>query len=88
MRSHKGEHPRMGAVDVCPFIPISGVSMKETVDLAHQLGKRVGSELLIPVYCYENAAKKNKRKNLANCRAGEYEGLENKLKDNRAVINK
>ena len=81
MRSHKGEHPRMGAVDVCPFIPISGVSMKETVDLAHQLGKRVGSELLIPVYCYENAAKNNQRVNLANCRSGEYEGLKNKLRN-------
>ena len=81
MRSHKGEHPRMGAVDVCPFIPISGVSMKETVDLAHEIGKRVGSELLIPVYCYENAAKNNLRVNLANCRSGEYEGLKNKLRD-------
>ena len=81
MRSHKGEHPRMGAVDVCPFIPISGVNMKETVDLAHQLGKRVGSELLIPVYCYENAAKNKQRVNLANCRSGEYEGLKNKLRD-------
>lgn len=81
MRLHKGEHPRMGAVDVCPFIPISGVSMEETVDLAHQLGKRVGSELLIPVYCYENAAKNKQRVNLANCRSGEYEGLKNKLRD-------
>ena len=81
MRLHKGEHPRMGAVDVCPFIPISGVSMQETVDLAHQLGKRVGSELLIPVYCYENAAKNKQRVNLANCRSGEYEGLKNKLRD-------
>ena len=81
MRLHKGEHPRMGAVDVCPFIPISGVSMEETVDLAHQLGKRVGSELLIPVYCYENAAKNKQRVNLANCRSGEYEGLKNKFRD-------
>ena len=81
MRLHKGEHPRMGAVDVCPFIPISGISMKETDDLAHQLGKRVGSELLIPVYCYENAAKNKQRVNLANCRSGEYEGLKNKLRD-------
>ena len=81
MRLHKGEHPRMGAVDVCPFIPISGVSMEETVDLAHQLGKRVGSELFIPVYCYENAAKNKQRVNLANCRSGEYEGLKNKLRD-------
>ena len=82
MSTHFGEHPRMGAVDVCPLIPISGVSMGETVDLAHQLSERVGNELSIPVYCYEYAAKEDKRKNLANCRAGEYEGLENKLKDN------
>ena len=81
MRKHFGEHPRMGAVDVCPLIPISGISMQETIDLAHKLSNRVGKELSIPVYCYENAAKENKRKNLANCRAGEYEGLENKLKD-------
>ena len=81
MRKHFGEHPRMGAVDVCPLIPISGISMEETIDLAHKLSQRVGEELSIPVYCYENAAKENKRKNLANCRAGEYEGLENKFKD-------
>ena len=81
MRKHFGEHPRMGAVDVCPLIPISGISMEETINLAHKLSRRVGKELSIPVYCYENAAKENKRKNLANCRAGEYEGLENKLKD-------
>ena len=81
MRKHFGEHPRMGAVDVCPLIPISGISMEETVDLAHKLSERVGNELSIPVYCYEYAAKEDKRKNLANCRAGEYEGLENKFKD-------
>ena len=81
MRKHIGEHPRMGAVDVCPLIPISGISMEETVDLAHKLSERVGNELSIPVYCYEYAAKEDKRKNLANCRAGEYEGLENKFKD-------
>ena len=81
MRNHSGEHPRMGAVDVCPLIPISGISMDETVELAHNLSERVGNELAIPVYCYENAAKEEKRKNLANCRAGEYEGLENKLND-------
>ena len=81
MRKHFGEHPRMGAVDVCPLIPISGISMEETINLAHKLSRRVGKELSIPVYCYENAAKENKRKNLANCRAGEYEGRENKFKD-------
>jgi len=81
MSNHSGEHPRMGAVDVCPLIPISGITMEETVKLAHQLSERVGNELLIPVYCYEYAAKEEKRKNLANCRAGEYEGLEKKLND-------
>tara|TARA_B100000575_G_C23119670_1_gene647738 strand:- start:447 stop:2141 length:1695 start_codon:yes stop_codon:yes gene_type:complete len=81
MRKHLGEHPRMGAVDVCPLIPISGISMRETVHLAHKLSERVGNELSIPVYCYEYAAKEDIRKNLANCRAGEYEGLENKFKD-------
>ena len=81
MSKHFGEHPRMGAVDVCPLIPISGISMEETVELAHNLSKRVGNELSIPVYCYEYAAKEEKRKNLANCRSGEYEGLENKFND-------
>ena len=81
MRVHFGEHPRMGAVDVCPLIPISGITMDETVKLAHNLSKRVGNELSIPVYCYEYAAKEEKRKNLANCRSGEYEGLENKFND-------
>lgn len=71
MRNHSGEHPRMGAVDVCPLIPISGITMEETVKLAHKLSERVGKELSIPVYCYEYAAKEEKRKNLANCRAGE-----------------
>ena len=78
MSCHKGEHPRMGAVDVCPFIPISEITMDETIKLAHKLSQRVGDELSIPVYCYENAAKEKKRVNLANCRAGEYEGLRNK----------
>jgi glutamate formiminotransferase/formiminotetrahydrofolate cyclodeaminase len=81
MRFHSGEHPRMGAVDVCPLIPISGITMDETVKLAHNLSKRVGNELSIPVYCYEYAAKEEKRKNLANCRSGEYEGIENKFND-------
>ncbi len=76
MRVHKGEHPRQGATDVCPFVPISGVSMEECVDLAHKLGERVGKELGIPGYFYEYAAKKEERANLANCRKGEYEALE------------
>lgn len=81
MRKHSGAHPRIGATDVCPFIPVSGVSMDECVELARQLGKRVGSELDIPVYFYEFAATRPERKNLATIRAGEYEGLEKKLKD-------
>ena len=75
MRNHHGEHPRMGATDVCPFIPIAGVTMEETAEYARTLAKRVGEELGIPVYCYESAAFKPERRNLANCRAGEYEGL-------------
>lgn len=79
MRHHKGEHPRFGATDVCPLIPVAGISMEETVEYAHKLAKRVGEELNIPVYCYENAAFKPERKNLANCRAGEYEALGDRL---------
>ncbi|MFZ4784660.1 MAG: glutamate formimidoyltransferase [Flavobacteriales bacterium] len=76
MRTHKGEHPRQGATDVCPLVPIAGVSNEECVALAHQLGERVGRELGIPGYFYEYAAKTDERKNLANCRKGEYEALE------------
>ena len=79
MSLHKGEHPRMGAVDVCPLIPISNITMEETVEYAHKLSQRVGDELGIPVYCYENAAKEEKRINLSNCRSGEYEGLSKKI---------
>jgi glutamate formiminotransferase / formiminotetrahydrofolate cyclodeaminase len=79
MRKHKGEHPRMGATDVCPLIPVANISMEETVAYARKLGDRIGSELNIPVYCYENAAFKPERKNLANCRSGEYEGLADKI---------
>lgn len=81
MRQHKGAHPRIGATDVCPFVPVSGVTMEDCVRLAHELGKRVAEELGIPVYLYEEAATCPERKNLANIRAGEYEGLEEKLKD-------
>ncbi|MEZ5046796.1 MAG: glutamate formimidoyltransferase [Chitinophagaceae bacterium] len=81
MSKHKGEHPRMGATDVCPLIPISNISMEETVIYAKKLGARVGSELNIPVYLYESAAQKEERKNLATIRAGEYEGLVKKLQD-------
>ncbi|TVR39175.1 MAG: glutamate formimidoyltransferase [Cryomorphaceae bacterium] len=76
MSKHKGEHPRFGATDVCPLIPISGITMEETAELAHKLGERVGKELGIPGYYYENAATQPKRKNLAYCRQGEYEGLD------------
>ncbi len=79
MSKHSGEHPRFGATDVCPLVPISGITMEETVKYAHKLAERVGSELQIPIYCYENAAQEEKRKNLANCRSGEYEGLKEKL---------
>jgi glutamate formiminotransferase/formiminotetrahydrofolate cyclodeaminase len=76
MRVHKGEHPRQGAVDVVPFVPVSGVEMDECVALAHRLGKRIGNELGIPGYFYEYAASSEERKNLANCRKGEYEALD------------
>ena len=80
MRLHKGEHPRMGATDVCPLIPISNITMEETIELARNLAGRVGNELNIPVYCYEYAAFSEKRRSLAYCRSGEYEGLAEKLK--------
>ena len=76
MSKHTGEHPRMGATDVCPFVPISGVTMEDCIQVAHALGKRVGEELGIPGYHYESAAHTPERKNLAFCRKGEYEGLE------------
>lgn len=79
MRHHKGDHPRFGATDVCPLVPISGVTMEEAAEYARRLGKRIGDELGIPVYLYENAAAVGKRRNLANCREGEYEGLKDKL---------
>ena len=81
MRVQKGAHSRIGATDVCPFVPVSGVSMEECVALAHALGRRVGDELGIPVYFYEEAATREERRNLAAIRAGEYEGLPEKLKD-------
>ena len=80
MRYHKGEHPRFGSTDVCPLVPVSNISMEETVEYARLLAKRVGNELNIPVYCYEFAAFEEKRRSLANCRTGEYEGLAEKMK--------
>ena len=81
MRRHKGEHPRIGATDVVPFIPVSNVTMEECVGLAHRVGKRIGEELRIPVYLYEAAATAPERKNLSTIRKGEYEGLGDKLSD-------
>jgi glutamate formiminotransferase len=75
MRIQKGEHPRMGATDVCPFIPLWGISMEETIGYACQLAERVGNELKIPVFLYDQAARIAERKSLAYCRKGEYEGL-------------
>jgi glutamate formiminotransferase/formiminotetrahydrofolate cyclodeaminase len=80
MRKHKGAHPRMGATDVCPFIPVSNVSWEEAIECAHRLGKRVGEELGIPVYLYEKAAKDKSRSNLAVIRAGEYGGFAEKIR--------
>ncbi len=81
MRKHNGAHPRMGATDVCPFIPVSNVSMEECIYIAKKTGQKIGEELNIPIYLYENAATNNERKNLATVRAGEYEGLKDKLKE-------
>ena len=79
MRKQTGEHPRFGATDVCPLVPIANISMEETAAYAQMLGKRVGEELGISGYFYENAATSEDRKNLANVRSGEYEGLKEKL---------
>lgn len=81
MSKHHGEHPRFGATDVLPLVPVQGISMEEAADLARVLGKRIGEELGIPVYLYEHAATRPERKNLATVRAGEYEGLQAKLAD-------
>ena len=79
MRQHHGAHPRQGATDVCPLIPVSNITMEETVAYAHKLAERIGNELQIPIYCYENAAKIPERRNLAYCRTGEYESLSTRL---------
>jgi glutamate formiminotransferase len=79
MESHKGEHPRIGATDVVPFTPVSGVTMKDCVELAKKLGKKVGEELDIPVFLYEEAATRPENRNLADVRKGEYEGLKVKM---------
>lgn len=79
MRSHHGDHPRFGATDVCPLVPVSNITMEETAQYARKLAERVGNELGVPVYCYENAAFEEKRRNLANCRQGEYEALKDRI---------
>ena len=81
MRRHKGEHPRMGATDVLPFVPVADITMEECADMARRVGKRIGDELKIPVFLYENAASRPERRNLARIRSGEYEGMAEKLRD-------
>jgi glutamate formiminotransferase/formiminotetrahydrofolate cyclodeaminase len=78
MRRHRGAHARLGAVDVCPFVPVAGITMAECADLARRLGRRVAEELAIPVYLYGAAAAADERRSLAWLRAGEYEGLEHR----------
>ena len=83
MRQHKGAHPRMGACDVCPLIPVSGITLEECAELARALAKRIAEELNVPTYCYEAAAFTPERRNLAVCRAGEYEALPEKMMDEK-----
>ena len=79
LNHHTGEHPRIGATDVVPFVPISDITMQECVEMARRLGKRVGEELNIPVYLYEDAASRPERQNLENIRRGQYEGLKEEI---------
>ena len=79
MSKHKGAHPRFGATDVCPLVPVSNITMEETVEYAHKLARRIGEEAGVPVYCYESAAQKPERRNLATCRAGEYEAVAERI---------
>lgn len=81
MRTHRGEHPRLGATDVCPFVPLGDTSMQECVEMSHRVAKRVGEELGIPVYLYEEAATRPERRSLSGIRKGEYEGLASRMKD-------
>ena len=80
MRVHKGAHPRMGATDVCPLVPIQGVSIDECIEYSHKLAEKVGEKLKIPIFMYEKSAINKSRRNLANIRKGEYEGMTQKLK--------
>ena len=79
MKHHSGEHPRFGATDVCPLVPVANVTMDQVVEYSRKLAKRVGEELGIPVFCYEFAAFSEERRSLANCRSGEYEGLKDRI---------
>lgn len=81
MNKHKGEHPRIGATDVVPFVPVSGVTMEECVELSNRLAKRVAEELKIPVFMYEESAKRSEYRNLADVRIGEFEGFKEKMKE-------
>ncbi|HRW76193.1 MAG TPA: glutamate formimidoyltransferase, partial [Saprospiraceae bacterium] len=81
MNKHQGEHPRMGATDVCPLIPIANITMEEAAEYAHQLAKRVGEELKISCFMYEAAATSPRRRNLATIRAGEYEAMAKKIQE-------
>ncbi len=81
MSKHTGEHARFGATDVCPFVPVSGATMEDCAEIAREVGQRIGEELGIPVYLYEQAASIPERQNLAKVRSGEYEGLPKKLAD-------
>jgi glutamate formiminotransferase / formiminotetrahydrofolate cyclodeaminase len=83
MTKHRGEHPRFGATDVCPLVPLSGITMEEAAEMARELARRVGKELALPVYCYEFAAFREERRSLAHCRSGEYEGLKEKMASDR-----
>jgi len=83
MAKHQGQHPRLGACDVCPFVPIQNVTMAECATVANELAREVGEKLRIPVYLYQEAARSPERKDLATIRAGQYEGLEAKLRDSR-----
>ncbi len=81
MRNHKGEHPRLGAIDVVPFVPVKNATMDDCIKIAEKFGERISNELNLPVYLYEKAARKPDRENLSSIRKGEYEGLEEKIKD-------
>ena len=86
LNAHKGEHPRMGATDVVPFVPVSGVTMEQCVELSRQVGKRIGEELKIPVFLYERSATRPERENLADIRKGEFEGLRDRIGSDPAMV--